>query len=161
MKEMLQLFRNKVYARFSSKYFRATRFYDCWNFFNVLLVRSIRKTTSLRNDDKNYDCITCINLFLLVGTVVDRFDRQRICTVSNICCSLCNIGILISLYYGMIILVFIFLFWKMHVYNFSPSEQSMIQGVVESDQYGAAASINQMVNSLYALFGVGIATMVY
>ena len=44
---------------------------------------------------------------------------------------------------------------------FSPSEQSMIQGVVESDQYGAAASINQMVNSLYALFGVGIATMVY
>lgn len=34
-------------------------------------------------------------------------------------------------------------------------------GVVESDQYGAAASINQMVNSLYALFGVGIATMVY
>ena len=118
MKEMLQLFRNKVYARFSSKYFRATRFYDCWNFFNVLLVRSIRKTTSLRNDDKNYDCITCINLFLLVGTVVDRFDRQRICTVSNICCSLCNIGILISLYYGMIILVFIFLFWKMHVYNF-------------------------------------------
>ncbi len=48
--------------------------------------------------------------FLLVGTVVDRFDRQRICTVSNICCSLCNIGILISLYYGMIILVFIFLF---------------------------------------------------
>ncbi len=50
----------------------------------------------------------------------------------------------------------------MHVYNFfSPSEQSMIQGVVESDQYGAAAGINQMVNSLYALFGVGIATMVY
>ena len=44
---------------------------------------------------------------------------------------------------------------------FSPSEQSMIQGVVESDQYGAAAGINQMVNSLYALFGVGIATMVY
>ena len=43
---------------------------------------------------------------------------------------------------------------------FSPSEQSMIQGVVESDQYGAAG-INQMVNSLYALFGVGIATMVY
>ena len=49
----------------------------------------------------------------------------------------------------------------MHVYNFSPSEQSMIQGVVESDQYGAAAGVNQMVNSLYALFGVGIATMVY
>ena len=66
-----------------------------------------------------------------------RFDRQRICTVSNICCSLCNIGILISLYYGMIILVFIFLFLKMHVYNFSPLEQSMIQGIVESDQYGA------------------------
>ncbi|KMN68700.1 hypothetical protein A9485_11640 [Bacillus cereus] len=35
----------------------------------------------------------------------------------------------------------------------------MIQGVVESDQYGAAAGMNQMVNSLYALFGVGIATM--
>lgn len=34
-------------------------------------------------------------------------------------------------------------------------------GVVESDQYGAAAGMNQMVNSLYALFGVGIATMVY
>ena len=48
----------------------------------------------------------------------------------------------------------------MHVYNFSPLEQSMIQGIVESDQYGAAG-INQMVNSLYALFGVGIATMVY
>ncbi len=33
--------------------------------------------------------------------------------------------------------------------------------MVESDQYGAAAGMNQMVNSLYALFGVGIATMVY
>ena len=147
---------------FSSKYFRATRFYDCWSFFNVLFARSIRKTTSLRNNDTNYDCITCINLFLLVGTVVDRFDRQRICTVSNICCSLCNIGILISLYYGMIILVFLFLFLENAcIQFFSPSEQSMIQGVVESDQYGAAAGINQMVNSLYALFGVGIATMVY
>ncbi|MGR6007945.1 MFS transporter [Bacillus cereus] len=87
--------------------------------------------------------------FLLVGTVVDRFDRQRICTVSNICCSLCNIGILISLYYGMIILVFIFLFLENAcIQFFSPSEQSMIQGVVESDQYGAAAGVNQMVNSL-------------
>jgi len=93
---------------------------------------------------------------------VNRFDRQRICTVSNICCSLCNIGILISLYYGMIILVFIFLFLENAcIQFFSPLEQSMIQGVVESDQYGAAAGINQMVNSLYALFGVGIATMVY
>lgn len=147
---------------FSSEYFRTPWFYDCWNFFNVLLVRSIRKTTSLRNDDANYDCITCTNLFLLVGTVVDRFDRQRICTVSNICCSICNIGILISLYYGMIILVFIFLFLENAcIQFFSPSEQAMIQGVVESDQYGAAAGINQMVNSLYALFGVGIATMVY
>ena len=147
---------------FSSEYFRATRFYDCWSFFNVLFARSIWKTTSLRNDDTNYDGITCINLFLLVGTVVDRFDRQRICTVSNICCSFCNIGILISLYYGMIILVFIFLFLENAcIQFFSPSEQSMIQGVVESDQYGAAAGVNQMVNSLYALFGVGIATMVY
>ncbi len=111
MKEMLQLFRNKVYARF----FLANILERLGSMiagvsFNVLFARSIWKTTSLRNDDTNYDGITCINLFLLVGTVVDRFDRQRICTVSNICCSFCNIGILISLYYGMIILVFIFLF---------------------------------------------------
>ena len=87
--------------------------------FNILFARLIRKTTSLRNDDTNYDCITCMNLFLLVGTVVYRFDRQRICTVSNICCSLCNIGILISLYYGMIILVFIFLFLENACIQFS------------------------------------------
>ncbi len=49
----------------------------------------------------------------------------------------------------------------MHVYNFLSIRTIDDTGVVESDQYGAAAGINQMVNSLYALFGVGIATMVY
>ena len=49
----------------------------------------------------------------------------------------------------------------MHVYNFLSIRTVDDTGVVESDQYGAAAGINQMVNSLYALFGVGIATMVY
>ena len=92
---------------------------------------------------------------------MDRFDRQRICTISNICCSLCNIGILISLYYGMIILVFIFLFLENACIQFFSIRTVDDTGVVESDQYGAAAGMNQMVNSLYALFGVGIATMVY
>ncbi len=64
MKEMLQLFRNKVYTRFFlANILERLGSMNCWNFFNVLFVRPVRKTTSLRNDDTNYDGITRINLF--------------------------------------------------------------------------------------------------
>ncbi|UKX75402.1 MFS transporter [Bacillus anthracis] len=163
MKEMLQLFRNKVYARF----FLANILERLGSMIAGVslmfyLLDQYGKQPVYATMTQIMIALPALIFFLLVGTVVDRFDRQRICTVSNICCSFCNIGILISLYYGMIILVFLFLFLENAcIQFFSPSEQSMIQGVVESDQYGAAAGINQMVNSLYALFGVGIATMVY
>ncbi|OFC93353.1 macrolide-efflux protein [Bacillus thuringiensis] len=157
MKEMLQLFRNKVYARF----FLANILERLGSMIAGVslmfyLLYQYGKQPVYATMTQIMIALPALIFFLLVGTVVDRFDRQRICMVSNICCSLCNIGILISLYYGMIILVFIFLFLENAcIQFFSPSEQSMIQGVVES------AGINQMVNSLYALFGVGIATMVY
>ncbi|MGE7851961.1 MFS transporter [Bacillus paramycoides] len=163
MKEMLQLFRNKIYVRF----FLANILERIGSMIAGIslmfyLLDQYGKQPVYATTTQIMIALPALIFFLLVGTVVDRFDRQRICTVSNICCSLCNIGILISLYYGMIILVFIFLFLENAcIQFFSPSEQAMIQGVVESDQYGAAAGINQMVTSLYALFGVGIATMVY
>ncbi|PEB50502.1 MFS transporter [Bacillus pseudomycoides] len=163
MKEMLQLFRNKIYARF----FLANILERLGSMIAGIslmfyLLDQYGKQPIYATTTQIMMALPSLVFFLMVGTVVDRFDRQRICTISNICCSLCNIGILISLYYGMIILVFIFLFLENAcIQFFSPSEQAMIQGVVHSDQYGAAAGINQMVNSLYALFGVGIATMVY
>ncbi|MED0982362.1 MFS transporter [Bacillus paramycoides] len=163
MKEMLQLFRNKIYVSF----FLANILERIGSMIAGIslmfyLLDQYGKQPVYATTTQIMIALPALIFFLLVGTVVDRFDRQRICTVSNICCSLCNIGILISLYYGMIILVFIFLFLENAcIQFFSPSEQAMIQGVVESDQYGAAAGINQMVTSLYALFGVGIATMVY
>ncbi|SCC17551.1 hypothetical protein BACERE00177_04392 [Bacillus mobilis] len=96
MKEMLQLFRNKVYTRF----FLANILERLGSMIAGIslmfyLLDQYGKQPVYATMTQIMMALPALIFFLLVGTVVDRFDRQRICTVSNICCSLCNIGILI------------------------------------------------------------------
>ena len=86
MKEMLQLFRNKVYARFLANILERLGSMIAGVSLMFYLLDQYGKQPVYATMTQIMMALPAL-IFFLVGTVVDRFDRQRICTVSNICCN--------------------------------------------------------------------------
>ncbi|WP_337444031.1 MFS transporter [Bacillus coahuilensis] len=59
-------------------------------------------------------------------------------------------------------MVFFFLFLQSGVQKFFfPAEHGLLQGTLSKEEYGTAAGLNQMVFSLFNLFGAGMAVIIY
>ncbi|HWO74580.1 MAG TPA: MFS transporter [Bacillus sp. (in: firmicutes)] len=101
-------------------------------------------------------------VFFLVGVFADKLDRQRIAYSCDLICAVLSVALLLAITTGWMPFVFFILFLRSAIQKFFfPAEHSMIQGILKSEDYATAAGLNQMVNSLFMLFGSGIGVVLY
>ncbi|ASB89843.1 MFS transporter [Bacillus sonorensis] len=101
-------------------------------------------------------------VFFLVGVVADRFDRKKVAENCDWIRAGLTVVFFFVLYLQSIPLVFCVLFIRSAVTKFFyPAEASLVQAILRKDQYAQAAGLNQMLFSLFMLFGVGLGAFMY
>jgi MFS transporter, DHA3 family, macrolide efflux protein len=101
-------------------------------------------------------------VFFMVGVAADRLDRQKVALYCDWICAGISLLFIISLIIQWIPLTFALLFIRSAVRNFfSPAESAIIQGILTPEDYTTAAGLNQMVSSLFMLFGSGLGIFCY
>ncbi len=94
--------------------------------------------------------------------VADRFDRKKVAENCDWIRAGLTVVLFFVLYLQIIPLVFLVLFIRSAVTKFFyPAEASLVQAILRKDQYAKAAGLNQMLFSLFLLFGVGIGAFMY
>ncbi|MFT0800286.1 hypothetical protein VSK91_02280 [Bacillus swezeyi] len=100
--------------------------------------------------------LPALAVFFLVGVFADKFDRQRIAKNCDWICAALSILLLFSLYIEWLPFTFAVLFLRNAVKSFfTPAQTSLIQGILSEGEYSVAVGLNQMVASLFMLFGNG------
>ncbi|SHR40820.1 H+ Antiporter protein [Mycobacteroides abscessus subsp. abscessus] len=103
-----------------------------------------------------------LTVFFLVGVFADRMDRQKIALSCDWICAVLSILFLGTLTIGSMPLIFFVLFLRSAVQKFFfPAEHAMVQGILKQDDYTTAAGLNQLVMSLFMLFGNGLGVLAY
>lgn len=101
-------------------------------------------------------------VFFIVGVVADRMDRQKIAANSDWISAALSLTFLGAVTLGWMPLIFAILFLRSAVANFfNPAEAAMVQGVLQKDEYTTAAGLNQMVMSVFMLFGTALGLFFY
>ncbi|KAA0546245.1 MFS transporter [Bacillus sp. BGMRC 2118] len=101
-------------------------------------------------------------VFLFVGVLADRLDRQKIAEYSDWIRALLTLTLFLAVFINSVPLIFAILFLRSAISKFFyPAEAGLIQGILSKEQYQTAAGLNQMVFSLFMLFGVGLGALTY
>lgn len=101
-------------------------------------------------------------VFFLVGVAADRFDRKKIAENSDWIRVVLTAALFAFIHFHLLIPVFAILFIRSAVSKFfAPAEMSILQGVLDKDQYMKASGLNQTVMGLFMLFGVGLGALSY
>ncbi|WP_445486535.1 MFS transporter [Niallia sp. 03133] len=101
-------------------------------------------------------------VFFLVGVIADRLDRQKIAYYCDWISACLSVGLLGAIYLGWMPLIFFVLFFRSAVQKFFfPAEQGLLQGILKKDEFTAAAGINQLVESIFMLFGNALGIFIY
>ncbi|MFM9328122.1 MFS transporter [Paenibacillus mesotrionivorans] len=101
-------------------------------------------------------------VFFLVGVLADRMDRKRICAYSDWIRAGLTVGLLGAVTAGWMPLVFLVLFIRSAVGKFFyPAQSALMQSILKEEHYTTAAGMNQMVFSLFMLFGTGLGALAY
>lgn len=101
-------------------------------------------------------------VFYIVGVAADRLDRKKIAVNSDWIRAGLTILLLAAVYFKVLWLVFVILFIRSTVSKFfAPAEMSILQGVLDKEQYMQASGLNQTVMGLFMLFGMGMGAFAY
>lgn len=101
-------------------------------------------------------------VFLIVGVLADRMDRQRIAIYCDYISAVFSIALIGVIWIGWMPLVFLVLFLRSAVQKFFfPAENGIMQGILKEDDYPTAAGLNQLVGSIFMLFGNGLGIAAY
>lgn len=101
-------------------------------------------------------------VFLFVGVLADRFDRKKIAANSDWIRAGLTALLFLSIHYDWIAATFAILFLRSSVSKFfAPAEASLLQGIMQPEQYVQAAGLNQTVMGLFMLFGTGLGALTY
>jgi MFS transporter, DHA3 family, macrolide efflux protein len=106
--------------------------------------------------------LPALAVFFIVGVLADRMDRQKITVYCDwICAALC-LGLMAAIWLDWMPLIFAILFLRSAVGKFFfPADQAIVQGILEEEEYALAAGLNQMVGSMFMLFGNMLAIFIY
>jgi MFS family permease len=101
-------------------------------------------------------------VFFIVGVAADRLDRKKIAVNSDWIRAGLTVLLLAAIYFNLLWLVFVLLFVRSAVSKFfAPAEMSIIQGILDKEQYMQASGLNQTVMGLFMLFGMGLGALSY
>ncbi|WP_079507854.1 MFS transporter [Mesobacillus jeotgali] len=101
-------------------------------------------------------------VFFMIGVFADRMDRQKIAVYCDWISAGLSITLIAAIYVGWMPLVFGMLFLRSAIQKFFfPAEHGMVQGILKKEDYTAAAGLNQLVMSLFMLFGNGLGVLAY
>lgn len=101
-------------------------------------------------------------VFFLVGVLADRMDRQKIAANCDWISAALSVGLLVTIWIDFMPLIFAFLFIRSATSKFFfPAESSLVQGTLTKDDYTVAAGLNQMMGSLFMLFGGTFGALAY
>jgi MFS family permease len=101
-------------------------------------------------------------VFLVVGVLADRMDRQKIAVNCDWISAFLSLCLLIFIWVDSIPLIFALLFIRSAASKFFfPAESAIIQGILNEEDYTIAAGLNQMMGSLFMLFGGTLGAVVY
>lgn len=101
-------------------------------------------------------------VFFIVGVLADRMDRQKIAYYCDWVSAGLSLTLILTLFIGWMPLIFAVLFLRSAVQKFFfPAEHGMVQGILKKDDYTTAAGLNQLVMSLFMLFGNGLGIFAY
>lgn len=103
-----------------------------------------------------------IFVFFLVGVVADRLDRKKVAENCDWIRAILTIFFFFALFTNSLPLMFLILFLRSAVTKFFfPAETSLVQGILRKDQFATAAGLNQMLFSMFMVFGVGLGALTY
>ncbi|WP_423409580.1 MFS transporter [Heyndrickxia sp. MSNUG] len=101
-------------------------------------------------------------VFFLIGVLADRMDRQKIAVYCDWISAGLSLLLIASIFIGWMPFVFGVLFLRSAIQKFFfPAEHGMVQGILQKDDYTTAAGLNQLVMSLFMLFGNGLGILAY
>jgi MFS family permease len=101
-------------------------------------------------------------VFFLVGVVADRVNRKKVAYYCDYISAVLSLALLISVMNGFIVLTFAILFLRSGISKFfQPAETALLQGILKKDEYAVSAGLNQMISSIFMLFGGAIGTFVF
>jgi MFS transporter, DHA3 family, macrolide efflux protein len=101
-------------------------------------------------------------VFFIVGVLADRMDRQKIALYCDWICAVLCLVLMGAIWLDWMPLIFAILFLRSAVGKFFfPADQAMVQGILSKDEYAIAAGLNQMVGSMFMLFGNMLAIFIY
>lgn len=101
-------------------------------------------------------------VFFIVGVLADRMDRQKIALYCDWICAVLCLALMGAILLDWMPLIFAILFLRSAVGKFFfPADQAMVQGILSKDEYAIAAGLNQMVGSMFMLFGNMLAIFIY
>jgi MFS transporter, DHA3 family, macrolide efflux protein len=106
--------------------------------------------------------IPTLAVFFLVGVFADRMDRQKIAYYCDWVSAILSLALIGAIAIGWMPLIFFVLFTRSAIQKFFfPAESAMVQGILKKDDYTTAAGLNQLVMSLFMLFGNGLGVFAY
>ncbi|WP_048601236.1 MFS transporter [Rubeoparvulum massiliense] len=106
--------------------------------------------------------IPTLLLFFIVGVVADRFDRLKIAYSSDWIRAGITLLMILAIYLQSIPFFIFLLFLRSSVAKFFiPAEAALVQGILKDDEFTSAAGLNQMMGSIFNIFGIGIAALLY
>ncbi|WP_088345011.1 MFS transporter [Bacillus cereus] len=160
---MINIFKNSIYRRmFIANLFSSLGSFVATTALMFHLLKEFPKNPSYATIAEMMLSIPVLCVFFLVGLVADKFDRKKVCFYSDMFSAICGVLLLISTYNNFLYYMFFSLFLiSMFQRFFSPSFQSLLQGVLEKEDYAVLAGINQMIQSLFSIFGTGISIFIY
>ncbi|MGM9978324.1 MAG: MFS transporter [Clostridium sp.] len=160
---MLKIFKNSIYKKlFISNFFSSLGSYVATISLMFHLLKEYPHNPSYATTAEMMLSLPVLLIFLFVGLVADKFDRKKVCFYSDMFAALCSVLLLISIIYDVLLFMFMMLFLvSMFQKFFSPSFQSLLQGILDEEDYAVSAGINQMIQSLFTLFGTGISIFIY
>ncbi len=160
---MISVFKNRNYARLFFAHFTSQMgsTIGLTAFMFYLLDRFTDQPTYATVTELMYSLPT-LAVFFLVGVVADRFDRQKVAMYSDWICGFLSVLIIGAIIIDIIPIVFALLFIRSAVQKFFyPAESSIVQGILSKDEYTTAAGLNQLVMSLFMLFGNALGIFFY
>jgi len=130
--------------------------------FMLYLLRKFSSQPSYATITELTYTLPMLFLFFFVGVFADRLNRKKIAMYCDYISALLSVVLLITIIQDWIFLSFCILFLRSGVSKFfQPAQSSLIQGILTEDQYATSAGLNQLVSSLFMLFGGAIGTIVF